>query len=118
MIVSRVQTAYYVVTDLDRAEAFYSGSLGLDLRFRDEDRWAQFSIGASSLSLSSAAEAVPGATGAVVVLEVDDLAAARTVLEAAGAPVFAERDMGAHGRSLAFRDPDANVVQLLERPRG
>jgi hypothetical protein len=25
------------------------------------------------------------------------------------------RDMGAHGRSLTFRDPDGNLVQLFQR---
>jgi catechol 2,3-dioxygenase-like lactoylglutathione lyase family enzyme len=117
-MVSRVQNVYYVVADMDRSVEFYRETLGLDLRFRDGDRWTQFSVGASSLSLSSRDEAATGVAGAVVVLEVDDLAAARERLRAGHAHVFADREMGAHGRSLAFRDPDGNVVQLLERACG
>lgn len=115
MSVLRVQNVVYVVEDLDRAEAFYRDVLELPLRFRDGDRWAQFALGPSGFALSSRAEAGHGARGGVAVLEVTELDAARGLLEAASAPVLSERDMGAHGRTLAFRDSEGNIAHLIER---
>lgn len=113
--VKKLQNAYYVTGDMGRAVAFYRDALGLALKFQDGDRWAQFDAGGVNFSLSSPAEAAEGAAGAVVIFEVDDLDAARASLEAHGATVTDSRDMGAHGRSLTFRDPDGNIVQLLQR---
>jgi predicted enzyme related to lactoylglutathione lyase len=115
MAVKRLQNAYYVTHDMDRAVAFYRDALGLSVRFQDGTRWAQFDAGGVNFSLSAPEEAAEGATGAVVIFEVDDIDAARTRLEAGGARVLVDRDMGAHGRSLSFRDPDGNLVQLLQR---
>jgi predicted enzyme related to lactoylglutathione lyase len=115
MAVKKLHSAYYVTGEMDRAVAFYRDALGLGLNFQDGARWAQFDAGGAKFSLSSAEEAAAGATGAVVIFEVDDLDGARTRLADHGAAVLDARDMGAHGRSLTFRDPDGNLVQLFQR---
>ena len=115
MAVRKLQNAYYVTGDMERAVALYREALGLSLKFQGGDRWAQFDAGGVNFSLSSPAEAAEGAQGAVVIFEVDDIDAARGRLEAQGATVEGTRDMGAHGRALTFRDPDGNLVQLFQR---
>jgi predicted enzyme related to lactoylglutathione lyase len=113
--VKKLQNAYYVTRDMERAVGFYRDALGLSLKFQDGAKWAQFDAGGVNFSLSAPEEAAPAAAGAVVIFEVDDLNAARTRLTANGATVMDSRDMGSHGRSLTFRDPDGNVVQLFQR---
>ena len=115
MAVKKVQNAYYITGDMERAVAFYRDALGLTLAFQDGGKWAQMKAGDSNFALSSADEGAPGAVGATVVIEVDDLAAAKAQLAAHGAEITGERQMGS-GQALTFRDPDGNIVQLFQRP--
>jgi predicted enzyme related to lactoylglutathione lyase len=115
MAVRKLQNAYYVTSDMDRAVAFYRDVLGLELSFQDGDRWAQLKAGDVNFSLASPEEAADGATGAVVIFEVDDIDEAEAALTAGGGTVLGARDMGGHGRALTFRDPDGNLVQLFQR---
>ena len=115
MAVRKLQNAYYVTRDMDRAVAFYRDALGLSLSFQDGARWTQMKAGDVNFSLASPDEAADGATGAVVIFEVDDLDASAAAIEAGGGSVLATRDMGDHGRALTFRDPDGNLVQLFQR---
>lgn len=118
MSVEKLQNAYYVTGDMDRAIAFYRDALGLDLAFQDGDKWAQLKAGGANFALSSRDEAPDGAVGATVVFEVSDAAAAGAAIAAAGGEVVGERDMGSHGKTLTFRDPDGNLVQLYQRASG
>jgi predicted enzyme related to lactoylglutathione lyase len=118
MAVKKLQNAYYVTQDMDRAVAFYRDALGLAIKFQDGAKWAQFDAGGVNFSISSPEESAGGAAGAVIIFEVDDIDASRTALEGAGAAVLDARDMGAHGRSLTFKDPDGNLVQLFQRASG
>ncbi len=113
--VKKLQNAYYVTQDMDRAVAFYRDALGLKLSFQDGARWAQMKAGDVNFSLASPEEGAEGAAGAVVIFEVDDIDASRTALETGGGTVVGTRDMGDHGRALTFRDPDGNLVQLFQR---
>jgi predicted enzyme related to lactoylglutathione lyase len=115
MTVKKLQNAYYVTTNMDRAVAFYGDVLGLPTKFRDGTNWTQFDAGGVNFSVSSPQEAAAGATGAVVIFEVDDIDAMRQRLSDAGADILDSRDMGDHGRSLTFRDPDGNLAQLFQR---
>lgn len=115
MAVKKVQNVYYITGDMARAVAFYRDALGLDLAFQDGEKWAQMKAGESNFALSSADEGTRGAVGATAVIEVDDLAAARAQLEAHGAEIVEERQMGS-GEALTVRDPDGNLVQLFQRP--
>ncbi len=115
-MLKRVQSVYYTVKDMDRAVAFYEGALGMKLKFRDGDKWAQFDGGNVSVALSSAEESASAEGGAVVALEVDDMAAYEAKLRAAGAAVLKRRDMGAHGIVVAFRDSEGNIAQVFAKP--
>ncbi|CAN0553768.1 MAG: VOC family protein [Alphaproteobacteria bacterium] len=115
MTVEKLQNAYYVTSDMERAVGFYRDALGLDLMFQDGEKWTQFKAGGVNFAMASDDEAPDGAVGATVVFEVDDIATMSAAIEAAGGEIFGTRDMGDHGKTLTFRDPDGNLVQLYQR---
>lgn len=115
MSARKIQNVFYVTENMDRTLEFYERALGLKLKFRDGERWAQFTLGDASFSLSSRDEAPQGAQGATVVFEVADIDSCKTMIVSNGGTIVSERDMGSHGKTLAFRDPAGNIVQLLER---
>src|SRR3712207_9581340 len=113
MAVKKLQNAYYVTGDMDRAVAFYRDALGLGLKFQDGALWAQFDAGGVNFSLSSPEEPAAGASGAAGIFEVDDLAAARVRLAEHGAAAQDGRDMGGHGRSRTLRVPHGHLGQFF-----
>ncbi|HEX2216441.1 MAG TPA: VOC family protein [Xanthobacteraceae bacterium] len=115
MPVTRIQNAYYVARNMNATVAFYHDALGLKLKFQDGERWAQFDAGGGNFSLASADEAPLDAGGGVVVFEVTEIETMADRIAAAGGEVLGRRDMGGHGRTLTFRDPAGNVLQLFER---
>lgn len=112
----KIQNVYQVSRDMSRALGFYRDVLGMKLKFQDGEKWAQLDANGARFAVASPEEAgAAAASNTVVVFEVDDLAAARQALEAAGAPILATRDMGNHGSTLTSRDPDGNIVQFFAR---
>ena len=119
-MIKGIQNVYVAATDLGKSVQFYRDVLGLPLKFQDGDRWAQFDIGGTSFSISSANDgrAVPG-QGAVTIFEVNDLEAAFTTLRERGASIEGELvDMGDHGRYFTVLDPSGSPVQLFQRANG
>jgi len=116
-VVRRLQNVYVAATDLDQAVRFYREALGLRLKFRDGNRWAQFDLGETSFAVSAPPKArPPRGAGAVAVFEVESLEAAVVALQSAGAPIQSGVvDMGSHGRILTVRDPAGNPIQLFQR---
>lgn len=111
----KLNNLYYVVSSMDRSQAFYQEALGLDIMFRDGDRWLQMSAGEGRIAFASAEEAAPEAAGAVAILEVPDIEAALTRISVAGGDISKIRDMGNHGKTAWFKDPDGNTLQLISR---
>lgn len=112
----KIQNVYQVTSDMTRSLGFYRDLLGMKMKFQDGDKWAQLDAQGARFALGSPEEAgAAAASRTVVVFEVDDLAAARTALEGAGAPILATRDMGSHGSTLTSRDPDGNVIQFFAK---
>jgi len=114
-MIKRIQNAYYVVADMERAVRFYRDALGLKLKFQDGAKWAQFDGVNANFSLSSPEESAGDGHGAIIVFEVEDIDAAARRIEEGGGAIISRRDMGAHGCTLAFRDPAGNTVQLFAR---
>lgn len=110
-----MRLAYQVSTDLRRSVDFYQQALGLELRFVDGDRWAEFSVGNTRFALASPDEAPEGRQGAVVVFECEDLETTCESVRRAGGSVLAMRDMGSHGHTATIRDPEGAVFQLFSR---
>ncbi|MDP9297078.1 MAG: VOC family protein [Actinomycetota bacterium] len=113
MAVGSLDHVYYWVHDMDAAVAFYRDVVGLTLRRRDGDEWAEFDAPPIRLALHGTGDAVP-ASGTVV-FRVVDLDGARWSLERAGAE-FEEHvgEVEGFARFATFRDPDGNPIQIIE----
>jgi len=117
MSVQKIKYTYLIVSDMDAAVAFYTAGLGLRLKFQDGQRWAELDAGGgTTLALSSAEESGLRHDGPIVVFQADQAEGLRATLEGQGARAVSERDMGGHGRLVAYRDPFGGVFQILEKP--
>lgn len=124
---SVLETVLYC-DDLDAAEAFYAGILGLDVLFREPDRHVFFRMEGGMFLIFRAAHTsrvqtevggrrIPrhGARGEGHVafrMEHGDLDRWRDKLGSAGVDVESEVEWPGGGRSLYFRDPGGNSVEL------
>jgi catechol 2,3-dioxygenase-like lactoylglutathione lyase family enzyme len=109
------------VSDLERAERFYTEVLGMRVQMRlAEQVLLRYAGGSCALFLK--ADHAPGGREQVEqplgrahhAFEVawDDLAAARALFDARGVPHHAPIDWGDH-ECLYFLDPDGNLLELV-----
>jgi catechol 2,3-dioxygenase-like lactoylglutathione lyase family enzyme len=118
-----VETAVYA-SDLEAAEAFYGGVLGLQPVGREPGRHVFFRVGVGSLFLVfdptttlQGGELPPhGATGSghfAFGIRPETLDDWRRHLAARGVVIEKEYTWPRGGRSLYFRDPAGNLVELI-----
>ena len=123
-ITYRAGAIRYQVTDVERADAFYTGHLGFDVALRGGPAFASVVSGNLTVFLSG-----PGSSGARplpdgapqipggfnrIVLEVDDLDAAVTELRGAAVTFRNQVETGPGGRQVQIDDPDGNPIELFE----
>jgi lactoylglutathione lyase len=114
--------------DLPAARAFYGGLLGFEETFRapddDAPEHVELRLDGVTVALSTAEAAarvhgidpVPGSPGFQLVLWCVDVDTAYAELMAAGAPGVTEpHDTGNDNRNAVLRDPDGNLVELVQR---
>src|SRR5438477_9851950 len=122
MQLSKIFETVLYAEDLAAAERFYHQALGLDVLERD-DSIAVFRCGGGVLLVfdprksAVPGRAVPshGTTGAghvAFAAKPEDLPAWREQLRQAGVPIEQEVEWKEGGRSIYFRDPAGNVVEL------
>lgn len=116
MRVRRLAHAAVLVTDLDRAKAFYAGALGLEEKPRPDFDFpgAWYDLGECELHLMVTPDPLPTAGKRPrrdyhVAFQVDDLEAARRALEDAG---LLFRPSSSGRGSIFVRDPDGNLIEL------
>jgi catechol 2,3-dioxygenase-like lactoylglutathione lyase family enzyme len=103
---------WYRVSDLDAARAFYTGKLGFEEAYVDEeDRWARLVHGIAEVAL---AEGEPEEDDAVLTLDVDDVKAEAERLRAEGVDVGVVLEIPGTIRLLDVYDPDGNRLQLSQ----
>ena len=110
------------VADVDRALAFYAGTLGfstdVDVRPAEGVRVVQVTPpgSACSLGFGTGLGAYQGQPGTVRALHlvVEDVEAARADLVGRGVEVSEIHDHGGGVRGASFADPDGNTLELQE----
>jgi catechol 2,3-dioxygenase-like lactoylglutathione lyase family enzyme len=102
---------WYRVSDLAAGRAFYTGILGFEETFADEEgRWAQLRRGDMEIALWES----QGDEGGVASVAVDDLRAETERLRAAGIDVGVIVELHGQVRIVDVFDPDGNRIQLTE----
>jgi catechol 2,3-dioxygenase-like lactoylglutathione lyase family enzyme len=102
---------WYRVRDLDAALTFYTGVLGFEEAFVDEDaRWARLRRGDMEIALWEA----KGDEGGVASVSVPDLRGEVERLRAAGVEVGVIIELHGQLRIVDVFDPDGNHIQLTE----
>jgi catechol 2,3-dioxygenase-like lactoylglutathione lyase family enzyme len=118
-----IETAIYV-DDLQATEAFYGTILGLPVIGKEPGRHVFFQVGEASVLLAFRAETTlkgdvlppHGATGAghfALGIDAQAFDAWRKLLEGHGVTIEKEVEWPKGGRSLYFRDPAGNSVELV-----
>ena len=117
----------YQVTDVQRAIAFYTDTLGFKLDMQNLPAFGQVSVDGLKLILSG-----PGASGSRtmpdgrqqepggwnrVLLQVQDLPAAIARLKESGLRFRNEMEVGPGGKQIQIEDPDGNPIELFEPAR-
>jgi catechol 2,3-dioxygenase-like lactoylglutathione lyase family enzyme len=117
-LVTGVDFVMLPTRDLAAASEFYGGVLGLECSARyGGERGAEFETGSLTLQLLAVDKLGLdfNATPNPVALHVDDVAAARTELEAAGVEFAADTMDSGVCHMAFFRDPDGNALMLHHR---
>ena len=118
-----IETAVYV-DDLDAAEAFYRDILGLSVIGKETGRHVFFQVGDRNVLLAFLPQSTLGgdllpAHGAsgpghfAFGIERESLDAWRQQLRSRGVSIEKEVDWPEGGKSLYFRDPAGNAVELI-----
>ena len=106
---------WYFVRDLDAGRAFYTGKLGFnETYFDDDDRWAKLERGDMQIAL---AEGEPADDGGVATIDVEDVKAEGERLRSEQVEVGTVLELHGEVRLLDVFDPDGNRIQLVQELR-
>jgi catechol 2,3-dioxygenase-like lactoylglutathione lyase family enzyme len=118
--VSRVHTVAVPVSDQERALAFYTGTLGFEVRrdapFGADQRWIEVAPAGAETTVALP-PAHPGVTPGVdtgLRLATPDAKTAQAALTAAGVDVDEVLDFPGAPPMFFLRDPDGNTLVMVE----
>lgn len=120
MAIKKMELAWIVSTDLNKAKEFYQDVLGLQVKnFTPEHKWMELvgKDGGLSLGVGEYNPEMPDEPGqnAVMTLTVDDIEETILDLESKGIEFIDEvMEVPGHVKMITFKDPDGNKFQLVE----
>jgi hypothetical protein len=113
----RLQNVFVVAERPAELHAFYESALGLKLKFRDQDRWIQYGVGNTNVSLACKEEAGPATSGLVMVFEVDDSRRRRAHRRRGRTGAGGARHGQPRCGAVAAHDPKATWCSCSSAPR-
>lgn len=115
MTISSIAFIVYPVSHMERARSFYEGSLGLRPGNIVGNSWCEYEVGSGTFAITTTDMGhKPGAKGAVVGFEVDDLDAFVAFLKK-GVPFVVDVMATPVCRMAVIEDPDRNHVTIHRR---
>jgi predicted enzyme related to lactoylglutathione lyase len=115
-MITSIAFTVYPVSDMARARRFYEGVLGLDQAYAYEDKWVEYEVGAGTFAITTTEMGhAPGAKGAVLAFEVDDLDPFVTMLKSKSVPFVVEVFDTPVCRMAVIEDPDKNHLTIHKR---
>jgi catechol 2,3-dioxygenase-like lactoylglutathione lyase family enzyme len=101
-----------MVSNMDTAIHFYTEILGLKLKSRYGDHWADIEAPGMSIGLHPAAKAMKTGDNLSIGFSIKDLDEAAALLKQAGVPVQLKDD--GQVNLAMFTDPDGNALYLAQ----
>ncbi len=108
-----IETVYYRICSMEKAVAFYGGVLGLKLKNRAGNDWAEFDVGGYDLALEGELATRPHGGGATVVFRSDDVVALEAHLASNDVTRRDVEDLDGT-KLLEFYDPDGNRLIAMQ----
>ena len=114
-----VSTVWLPVNDMDRALGFYGDTLGLKVK-ENHGEWAEVDADGLTIGLNARESEQPGGEGGAVIAFRPQGSMEDAVEALTGKGVDFADGISEHpwGRIAAFHDPDGNVLELYEPPKG
>ena len=112
-LLSGIETVYYRICNMEKAVAFYEGILGLTLKNRAGNDWAEFDVGGYDLALEGELATRPHQGGATVVFRSTDVEALDKHLAAHDVVRGEVEDLDG-AKLLEFYDPDSNKLIAMQ----
>lgn len=108
-----IETVYYRICNMEKAVAFYGGVLGLTLKNREGNDWAEFDVGGYDLALEGELATRPHGGGATVVFRTEDVYALDAHLATNDVTRREVEDLDGT-KLLEFYDPDGNRLIAMQ----
>ena len=112
-LLNGIDTVYYRICSMDKAIAFYEGVLGLTLKNRAGNDWAEFDVGGYDLALEGELATRPHGGGATIVFATADIDALEAQLATHDVVRREVEDLGG-AKLLEFFDPDGNKLVAMQ----
>lgn len=111
----RATTVFFEVQKMDRAVKFYTEVLGLPLKTRHGDQWAEVDAGTISIGLHATdeGEAVSGSGGGTISFAVSNVDSIIQTLKSKGAHVGEVRNPP-RGKFVMVKDSEGNFIHFIE----
>jgi predicted enzyme related to lactoylglutathione lyase len=115
-MITSIAFTVYPVSNVVKSRQFYEGVLGLKVDHNFQDRWVEYDIAGQTFAISDMMDdSKPGAPGAGVGFEVDDLDQTLAQLKKANVKFLMEGFSTPVCRMAVIADPDGNGIVIHKR---
>ena len=118
-MIKSIAFTVYPVTEMARSRSFYEGVLGLTPGYCYGDKWVEYDLGDSTFAITTTDMGhTPGAMGAIVAFEVEDMDAFVSSLKEKSVTFVIDTFSTPVCRIAAIADPDGNHISIHKRNEG